>query len=145
MTPRKLAAIHRACFTTPRPWGELEFVGFLCNPRTFLLTDSLGFALGRVVADEAELLTLAVVPSLQRKGRGKALLAAFLAEAARRGAVRAHLEVSIENAGAQAMYRDAGFVESGRRKAYFKTPEGARIDAILMSRALDPAGILAES
>ena len=36
MTPADLAALHARCFTTPRPWGEAEFVDFLADPLAFL-------------------------------------------------------------------------------------------------------------
>ena len=136
MTPDRLAAIHAASFTVPRPWDATEFAALLDGPGVVLLTESEGFLLGRVVADEAEILTLAVHPAARRSGLGRALVAAFLAEAQRRGARRAFLEVAAVNTAALALYRSAGFIESGRRKGYFTSADRTRFDARVLSRAV---------
>ena len=86
-------------------------------------------------ADECEILDIAVDPAARRNGLGARLLAAALAAAATRGARRCFLEVRASNAGAQAFYRAAGFVEDGRRKDYYRSGQG-REDALLMSRGL---------
>ncbi len=91
-----------------------------------------GVLLIRVVADEAELLTIAVAATWRRRGIGEGLLAAGLAEAARRGATSVHLEVAADNAPALRLYRRTGFCRSGRRAGYYSRPAG-RIDAVLMT------------
>ncbi|WP_408904506.1 ribosomal protein S18-alanine N-acetyltransferase [Nguyenibacter sp. L1] len=93
-----------------------------------------GFIMGRVVADEAEILTLAVAGDARRQGLGHALLAWLADQAARRGAARLFLEVSAANPAAQALYRGAGFAEIGRRRAYY--PDGS--DALVLSRVPAP-------
>jgi [ribosomal protein S18]-alanine N-acetyltransferase len=133
MTPAKLAAIHAASFVTPRPWSEAEFESLLASPMVFLLTESDGFLLARVVADEAELLTLAVAPQARRKGIGRRLVGQFLAAAGSRGAARAFLEVSAENPAARMLYRGMGFVEAGRRAGYFQGADGQSADALVLS------------
>jgi [ribosomal protein S18]-alanine N-acetyltransferase len=133
MTPQALAAIHAASFVVPRPWSDVEFASLLASPGVFLLTESDGFLLGRVVADEAELLTLAVAPTERRKGIARRLVGQFLTEAMSRGANRAFLEVSAENPPAVMLYRAIGFVEEGRRKAYFRATDGRTTDAIVLS------------
>lgn len=137
MTPADLAAIHAACFTSPRPWSEAEFAGYLSSDRVFLCAETGGFLLGRVIADEAELLTVAVLPHAQGRGIGTRLVTAFLTESAKRGAVQAFLEVAETNAPARALYARAGFAESGRRKGYYTVPNGASVDAIVMSCPVD--------
>jgi ribosomal-protein-alanine N-acetyltransferase len=92
--------------------------------------------LARAVADEAEVLTLAVAPPARRQGMAAALLDAVCDEAARRGAHVLHLEVSTANAAARALYARAGFHVSGNRRAYYA--DGT--DALVMSRALAPPG-----
>ncbi len=136
MTPAELAALHAACFTTPRPWTEAEFESFLAAPHVFLLGEAQGFVVGRAVAGEAELLTLAVAPGARRRGLGRALLAAFEAEARARGAEEAYLEVAEDNAAGRALYAGAGYRETGRRPGYFRTPDGQPVAAVLMARAL---------
>lgn len=136
MTPAELSRLHAACFTTPRPWTEAEFAGFLSNRLVFLLTEPGGFLLGRVIADEAEVLTIAVDPARRREGIGARLMEAFLTESARRGATSAFLEVAEGNIPARALYTLSGFTESGRRRGYYTTPDGRPDDAILMTCGL---------
>lgn len=131
-----LARLHAACFTVPRPWSADEFAGLIASPLVFLCTESDGFLLGRVVADEAELLTLAVNPDQRRRGIGQNLVACFLEQALTKGATEAFLEVAANNLGALALYEKAGFVEKGRRKGYYYAPNGVTVDAVVMARAL---------
>lgn len=88
-----------------------------------------GFALSRVIADEAELLLLAVRPARRRAGMGIALLERTITDAAKRGAGRLHLEVRDRNA-AVALYRSAGFEEVGRRANYYHGRNGTSFDAL---------------
>jgi ribosomal-protein-alanine N-acetyltransferase len=137
VTPAHLAALHARCFTTPRPWGEPDFAAFLQDPLAFLLTEGdAAFLLGRAVAGEAELLTLAVAPESRRLGLARKLVARFLYQSRLRAAETAFLEVAADNAPARALYAASGFTESGRRPNYYATPTGQRLDAILMHRAL---------
>lgn len=140
MTPADLAALHRLCFQTPPPWSEPDMAAALADPLVFLLTEGdSGFLLGRTVADEAEVLTLCVRPEGRRRGLGRALVARFVYQARLRGARRAFLEVSAENPAAIALYESAGFARAGQRRGYYRTAEGARIDALVMTRDLDVA------
>ena len=134
MTPDGLAALHARCFVHPRPWSGAEFADLLNSPHAFLLTRPQGFLLGRTVADEAELLTLAVAPEARRRGIARALLAEFAATSQDRGATRAFLEVAADNGAARALYHAAGWGESGRRRRYY----GPDLDAIVMTLALPP-------
>lgn len=137
MTPEALAALHARCFRTPAPWSAADFSGFLSDPLCFLLVEAdAGFLLGRAVAGEAELLTLAVQPEARRRGLGRRLFARFLYQARLRGAERAFLEVSAENGAALALYDSAGFTAAGRRKGYYQTPGGPAIDALVLQRDL---------
>ena len=95
-----------------------------------------GFLLGRALAGEAEVLTLAVRPEAQGQGLGSALMARFLAEAAARGAARAFLEVAADNDVARRLYARHGFVEAGLRRGYFALMGGGAVDGIVMARDL---------
>ncbi len=132
MTPAHLAALHAQAFPDSRPWRAAEFAELLARPETLLSGSGEGFALGRVVAEEAELISLAVAPAARRQGLGRALLADFTAAAKARGAQRAFLEVAADNSAALALYRVAGWRESGRRAAYYQRPQGPDIDALLL-------------
>jgi len=141
MDATALARLHAACFTTPRPWSAAEFEDLLAVRGSFLDVLPGGFVLGRVIADEAELLTIAVAPDARRQGSGAALLAAFHDHAAELGAVTAFLEVAEDNAAARALYAQGGWTESGRRRGYYHPPQGAAVDALVLTRALAPPKI----
>lgn len=137
MTPEALAALHGRCFRFPPPWSAADFAGFAADPLAFLLVEGdAGFLLGRAVAGEAELLTLAVAPEARRRGLGRKLLARFLYQAQLRGAERAFLEVAADNPAAISLYESAGFARAGSRTGYYRTPEGNRIDALVLARDL---------
>lgn len=93
---------------------------------------AVGFSLTRTVADESELLLLAVLPNRHRQGIGRQLLEDFLDRARGQGVERVHLEVREGNAAVE-MYRDAGFVPVGRRRNYYRAPNGNRFDAVTLS------------
>jgi ribosomal-protein-alanine N-acetyltransferase len=97
--------------------------------------ETLGFSLSRSVADEAELLLLAVLPSRHRQGIGTRLLDDFMERAQDQNAARAHLEVRDGNP-AVAMYRGAGFSQVGRRRNYYQGSDGLRYDALTLARKL---------
>jgi ribosomal-protein-alanine N-acetyltransferase len=97
--------------------------------------ETVGFSLSRGVADEAELLLLAVLPSRHRQGIGSRLLEDFTRRARTGGAVRVHLEVRDGNPAA-AMYRGAGFSAIGRRRNYYQAEDGRRYDALTFAKNL---------
>lgn len=130
-----MARLHQASFTLPAPWSEGEIAATLSRPFTFVVTRATGFLLGHVVADEAELLTIAVDPAARSQGTGRALVDAFLTQARKRGAVTAFLEVAETNAAALSVYAAAGFIQTGRRKGYYRG-QGLIVDAIVMGCSL---------
>ena len=95
--------------------------------------EAIGFSLIRHVANEAELLLLAVLPSRHREGIGTRLLDQFMRKAKASGASRVHLEVRDGNP-AVAMYRAAGFAPVGRRRNYYHGVDGRRFDALTLAR-----------
>jgi ribosomal-protein-alanine N-acetyltransferase len=143
-----LAAIHAAAFAgMGRAWSGPEILAFLNEASVGVrLAHSgpvardgpapAGFALYRAAADEAELLTIAVLPAGRRAGLGAGLLAACEDGARGAGAARMFLEVSEANAAARALYARAGYRECGRRKGYYPHPGGGREDALVLSKPL---------
>jgi [ribosomal protein S18]-alanine N-acetyltransferase len=120
MSPEAMATLHARCFTdAPRPWTAPEFAALLAEPTSLLCTAPGGFALGRLAADEAELLTLAVDPGSRRRGIGRRLVAALEAAARARGAEAVFLEVAEGNAAARALYAACRYAEVGRRPGYY--------------------------
>ncbi|MFO0830722.1 MAG: GNAT family N-acetyltransferase [Phycisphaerales bacterium] len=73
----------------------------------------------------------------RRAGLGDAMLTTALAWAAAHPRIeRVELYVYADNAPAIALYRKHGFLQEGRRARYFKTPEGAYFDDLIMARTV---------
>ncbi|GGH35563.1 ribosomal-protein-alanine N-acetyltransferase [Cribrihabitans marinus] len=132
MTPETLAETHAAAFTLTRPWSAAEFATLLDGADTILAGDVRCFALGRIIVDEAELLTIATHPEHRRRGLAADCMAAWQAEATRRGATRAFLEVASDNLPAISLYHRCGFRRHGLRRGYYRRPGLDAADAILM-------------
>lgn len=96
---------------------------------------TVAFSLSRTVADESELLLIAVLPSHQREGIGQRLLDDFMARAEPNGVRRVHLEVRDGNP-AVTMYLATGFDQAGRRRNYYHAPDGRRFDALTLVREI---------
>jgi ribosomal-protein-alanine N-acetyltransferase len=121
-------------------WTRSQCAGIMGLGNVWLLLArhggaAAGFALARVVLDEAELLLLAVQPAQRRSGIGRALLAAVSNQARGRGATRLHLEMRDGNPAAH-LYQGAGFAEIGRRRRYYRGNGGSSLDAITLACAL---------
>lgn len=87
-----------------------------------------GFAVARGVGTEWEIENIAVAGGARRHGLGTRLLGEVLERLRQVGAHNVFLEVRESNRAARALYRRWTFVESGRRKAYYRDPDE---DAIL--------------
>jgi ribosomal-protein-alanine acetyltransferase len=93
----------------------------------------VGIIVTRIAADEAEILNLAVLSELRRRGVARGLLLTALAAARALKARRVFLEVRESNLGARAFYTRMGFIELGRRRAYYGEPAE---DAVILTLAL---------
>jgi ribosomal-protein-alanine N-acetyltransferase len=92
-----------------------------------------GYAgLSVVDRDESWVQNIAVRRDVQKRGVGRALLEALLAEAARRGVHRALLEVAVDNAPAQRLYATYDFEPVGIRRGYYQP---SNTDALVMMRS----------
>lgn len=93
----------------------------------------LGWAGVRVLDEEAEILTVGVVPHARRQGLARALVADLLEHARVRGARDVYLEVRADNPAARHLYESAGFTAVGLRRGYYAA---GRVDGITMHRSL---------
>ena len=136
-TPGHVATIsqlHNQLFDTG--WSE-QAIRELNNDRscsTLVATDQrpdnvVGFIIGRLVADEGEILSLGVAEPYQKLGIGRRLVAATAVIMERSAVSNLYLEVAADNAAAIALYRGCGFKEAGLRKNYYKRPNGEFCDA----------------
>lgn len=118
-----LAALHRMEFIPP--WDETAMEEILAMPGSAGLlacvdANPVGFILWRVAADEAEILTILVVPDWRGRGVGDRLVAASFAAVSQQGAAQMFLEVADDNYSAQTLYARHGFVRVGLRKGYYQ-------------------------
>ena len=142
-----LAGLHARSFAEPsgsgeatRPWSAQECEALMTQPGAIGLLAMLrgrvgaskpvGFAILRSTAEEAEILSIGVLPGTRGRGIGAALLRDALERLPHHRARRLFLEVDGGNTAALALYRRFGFDEVGRRKSYYAP--GA--DAIVMRR-----------
>lgn len=136
-----VVAIERASFSDP--WIAAAFVSHLdaCGS-TFLVVVApaggvAGYAIGRWVADEAELLTIAVRHDQRGSGIASALLDAVIARCALEGARSMTLEVRESNSAARRLYGSHGFHVVSRRIGYYRAPAE---DALLMRASMAVRG-----
>ncbi len=132
-----LTRIHAESFA--RGWSAGEFASYMADPKTasvFIACDAArriaGFALFRFTDDEAELLSLAVARKWRGKGIGGALLRAAREDLRNSAVQHMFLEVEDGNAPALKLYRGHGFIEIGRRRAYYPKPDGGAATALVM-------------
>jgi ribosomal-protein-alanine N-acetyltransferase len=135
----KLAQLHGASFH--RGWGEGEFEQMLAERNTLVHRlrqgrKTIGFAVSRMAADEAEILSIAVDASHRGRGLSRNLLLTHLGHLAGRGVRSIFLEVEENNQPARRLYEWAGFGVVGRRERYFQQPGGEQLNALLMRRDL---------
>ena len=135
------AAVHAAAFA--HPWPADEFAALLRSASTIgsaaldPLTNRLrGFAVSRLAADEAEILTIAVDPAWRRRGVGRDLMREHVQRAALAGAGTLFLEVDADNVPAIKLYHRFGFVKVGERAGYYRRPDGKPATALVMRRNL---------
>lgn len=118
-------------------WNADQCLGILGLPGVWMVLARdrgipAGFALSRIILDEAELLLLGVRPAFRRRGIGSALLAHIVSQAAARGARRLHLEVRDGNP-ALNLYRSCGFDQIGCRPNYYRGTDGKLFDALSLA------------
>ena len=124
-----LAALHAQAFPPAEAWSADAITLMLEMPGAYgFWRPGGGLVLARQAADEAEILTIGVVPAARRQGRGAALLLAALAQALTQDAVAMYLEVAADNAAGLAFYLAHDFAQVGRRRNYY----GSGRDALVL-------------
>ena len=134
----RLAQLHGTSFH--RGWGENEFERMLAERNTLvqrlrLGRKIIGFAVSRMGADEAEILSIAIDAGHRGKGYSRNLLLTHLGHLAGYGVRSIFLEVEENNHPARRLYQWAGFTVVGRRERYYRQ-DGEQLNALLMRRDL---------
>jgi [ribosomal protein S18]-alanine N-acetyltransferase len=134
------AAVHEQAFA--EAWSASAFHGTLLGLGAIGLIAMDGDApCGLVVvsaaADEAEILTIGVLPAARGRGIGAALMNAALAAAAAKGAKAMFLEVAADNTAARALYARLDFAQVGLRKGYYSAGETAPRDALVLRKSIN--------
>jgi [ribosomal protein S18]-alanine N-acetyltransferase len=135
------AEIHAGAFA--HPWPATEIAALVTSPSTVgsaALDPSAnrlrGFALSRLAADEAEVLTIAVHAAWRKRGVGRDLLREHMASLALAGARALFLEVDEANSPAIALYTRFKFAKVGERVGYYRRADGKPATALVMRRNL---------
>ncbi len=139
-----MSTIHGAAFH--RSWSDDEIAALLRDESILALVARrsslfsaqrpVGFVIARKAADEAEVLTIAVLPDKQRRGIGRVLVENLLRRLYADRIAELFLEVDVANVAAVALYRRLGFREIGERTGYYRDPTGNRSAALVMRRDL---------
>ena len=135
----RLAQLHSESFH--RGWGEAEFEAMLTERNTLVHRlrvgrKVIGFAVSRMAADEAEILSIAIAGTHRGRGLSRDLLLTHLGHLAGHGVRTIFLEVEENNQPARRLYERAGFSVAGRRERYYQQPGGEQLNALLMRRDL---------
>jgi len=116
-------------------WSAAMFWNELAQHNFYVVAldgdDLLGYAGLAATPDEAWVQNIAVRRSGQRRGTGRALLEALLAEVGRLGIKQTLLEVAVDNAPAQHLYATYDFEPVGIRRGYYQP---SNTDALVMMR-----------
>ena len=137
---RDLPHIHEIEMASfPDPWSLEGFRDLVGNPLAQLDVAEdpsgalLGYAASWHVADESEIVNLAVRHGARRHGVGATLLDHILEMAAASGARSVFLEVRESNEAGRRLYESRAFAVAGRRAKYYSRPDE---DALIMKRSL---------
>jgi ribosomal-protein-alanine N-acetyltransferase len=143
-----VSRIERSAFSDP--WSDNSFRSLPGDPRAFFAcargqpaqsgipsgeTTVVGYVVAVFVADQGEIVNLAVAAESRGQGVGTALLDAALREAESRHSSALFLEVRESNAAARRLYGARGFAEVGRRRGYYRHPDE---DGLILRRAAGP-------
>ena len=136
LQPSDMAKLHAQSGLEQRPWTAQEFSQLCAAENSLLIEQDYGFALGRVIHTEVELLLLIVSQAQRKQGLGKTYLQLFEEAARQRDGKICRLEVGAENTAARALYQKCGYAEHGLRKAYYCKVNGSREDALVLAKSL---------
>lgn len=125
----ELETLHRSCFPN-KPWSAQDFAD-LKKSGCDIIASQNGFVVWRLVADEAEIITIGVHPDARGSGIASAMLTLVENDVKKRGGNKIFLEVAENNTPARILYEHNKYKQIGIRPKYY---DG--VDAILMEKVL---------
>jgi [ribosomal protein S18]-alanine N-acetyltransferase len=128
-----VTAVERASYEFP--WSEGIFrdclrVGYLCRIAE-CEGEVVSYGIVAMGAGEAHILNICVSATMRCRGVGRQMMNLLLERSRQAGMGEVFLEVRPSNMHAIALYQSLGFVEVGRRKAYYQAVDG-REDALVL-------------
>jgi ribosomal-protein-alanine N-acetyltransferase len=140
MTPEDLDEVLAIeAHSPPTPWSKNMFAEEIQNPfsscfimkvEVQLKQPVMGFVCFRNVAEESELLNIAVHPHYRRSGIGRKLMQFYIDFSSQRGIKTFYLEVNSSNEPAIHLYEHFSYQSFGMRKKFYQK----QFDALLMMR-----------
>ena len=129
-----ICKIDEACFKVPWTWESMVFE--ISHPLSVSVVEwrdgkVVAFAVGRVIADEAEVMKIATLEKYRRQGIAREMMGELLDKMRAKGALTCYLEAASKNDAAMALYKSLGFEEISVRELYYGDD-----DAIAMRLAL---------
>jgi ribosomal protein S18 acetylase RimI-like enzyme len=139
-----IASMSRQLIENGLPWSwDERRVGYCLKNRECIVLAArdrrrlVGFAIMEFYDEHAHLSLLAVQPGFQRQGLGRQLVEWLESSARTAGIFAVRLELRAGNDDARRFYERLGYLEAGRRPAYY----GGREDAVRMTHDLAVAPI----
>lgn len=136
-----VAKLHAELFDPA--WSEESILALLDHPAStaFLAVVGnpqvpVGFVMGQIAADDAEILSIGVTKAWQRKGVGQKLVEGLARAVKRAEGKRLFLEVATDNDSALGLYNKSGFLGTGLRRGYYDRAGGAKVDALTLTLKL---------
>lgn len=138
-TSEILTKIHIECF--PRYWNRQAFTDFFSVENTFAILvenydQPVAMIVYRIVFEQADILTIAVLPAFRKKGIAKKLIGDALEHCKKLGAKKLFIDVEVGNEAALKLYENTGFKQISRRKLYYQQLDGSLTDSLVMSKKL---------
>jgi tRNA threonylcarbamoyl adenosine modification protein YeaZ len=137
-----LSALHAQCFD--EDWPAADIARIMGLPGAVALLGfaaaepdrPAGFALARRAADEAEIISIGIIPAYRRRGIARRLVGGLSDRLIGAGASALFIEVAAGNEAARSLYEGLGFAPAGFRKGYYANAGGPAEDALVMRLAL---------
>ena len=135
----KFSTIHYKSFENEKLSFSSRFIlSLLKNPNiSYIYKKNKGFCIFSINKEEAEIITIAVMPKYQNQGIGFLILNQLEEVLSKSSCNKIFLDVASNNLVALHLYKKVGFKKFGTRKNYYTILNDKKVDAILMEKVLN--------